>query len=1400
MAVDATARRVCQASGAAVAKAAANLEPACRRRRKPPRALSIVAAYAFAATGPASSGRHTAVAEWETSWCRSIRGVCRLCSAANGTTLRPGQWLFGAPVSCAPHICLGLRATPPCWRIVVQHQQHQQHQDQKCSSNRTLSDPAATHGCSLLPTPLAGACAAVAESHTFDLTGNRLLLLMCTHDRTHQVHPCTYSCVDFPVGACGVLGLCMLALLSVAAWGVTSNDIARDVNPNVDGIEPRGTEIGRRDNTLKLLLFDDQGAEELHQRSGVCLGHTPSPHCGRRRLELFAVEQQQMSAGTLRSAGPPSPAATNRNVLRRALQSEGAEMNHSGSRSNICGAPGNGGCTRRMAVIFGARNGGNVLTASMLRGMCAWEEQFHQYASFADYCEPSAKGGCCFAPSIARAVAHVSGVPCAELTDSQASSVLRSLVHCASLREQEGANLHNMTECQPLMQTITADVDIVTLAVGDGPAPGGVWDPVSTHRAGGFPLQCGDFHARCRSRGNGDWRRGLVAEPFGQAPSLISARWAASSICVRGEKKPREAMLLKAWFDKAAPAYEDPDEDSDWQQELIALPSPHGIYIKINQHYIFQDLTWAGFSFLLVYGYIIVSTGSVFVATLGMAHIFLSFFVTYALYKHVLVWFPFLLWLGLFVICGIGADDIFVFVDAWAQAGKVLPSDTPLAARITWAHNRAAGAMLITSLTTAGAFASNTVSAVIPVCLFGGFMCLLVLINYLAVIGMFPAVVVLDHCWTEHRKRANKRTGCCCGLAPAMHRLLLSLCPFARKRERLGVQGTHAIQDSALDQRETESVDGITHGSHSNISDKQSSTVPHNLTDIELRLVERLFARYWAPHVTRAAKLLVPGFAILTVVVLFAYTVQMHKATTQLEIWPQNYMARRYDRVMSEGWPNHFVTEYGCEPECEDVAFVFGAVASDTGSAFAATWPKNEDHLQLDRGTLSFDPEFSLQSERAQLWLLNFTANARRLPMFTPRAAENSVVLPTDTDPAKASLPTLVIEAALQPGPMWSVNTNAFFQDPNDLTHVVNLGGGCRLGPGFSRCFDDYVRDAAKGFTPTAAQTSMAAMVGKSLPDHVNGITIPSLVYDTKGLRALGVVLHSTLDGSEHGRWDYTTRSSNWALLQAFLMSQIAGEPFSFCAPKKLPSGDARCLDLANAADGPTCAAAEGGGVCKLVTLPPIGAAPAGFKTGWFHAPWFVTTDLQATMVVAALESGAIAVLLAGVCLAAATRSVRMTALALVAIFSTLVLVVGWLVALGWSLGVLESMCMAISVGICVDFICHAAHAYSHAPYTALSRADCTQHALTEMGVSIFSAFATTFTAAVVLLLATTVVFFTEFGVFLAICMVCSVTVSLVYFPALLALAGPLPSSLNAAPGGDAAVATQTHREVSPLG
>ena len=56
---------------------------------------------------------------------------------------------------------------------------------------------------------------------------------------------------------------------------------------------------------------------------------------------------------------------------------------------------------------------------------------------------------------------------------------------------------------------------------------------------------------------------------------------------------------------------------------------------------------------------------------------------------------------------------------------------------------RASNAMLVTSSTTAAAFIATSFSEIMPISTFGVFSAILVPINYLLVIVMFPAVIVI---------------------------------------------------------------------------------------------------------------------------------------------------------------------------------------------------------------------------------------------------------------------------------------------------------------------------------------------------------------------------------------------------------------------------------------------------------------------------------------------------------------------------------------------------------------------------------------------------------------------------------------------------------------------------------
>jgi predicted RND superfamily exporter protein len=98
--------------------------------------------------------------------------------------------------------------------------------------------------------------------------------------------------------------------------------------------------------------------------------------------------------------------------------------------------------------------------------------------------------------------------------------------------------------------------------------------------------------------------------------------------------------------------------------------------------------------------------------------------------------------LTLYIILGIGADDIFVFYDTWknsASKGKAIAGD--LSTRLSWTFRRASKAMLVTSATTFVAFVATAVTPFVGIQTFGVFAATLVLVNYLIVITFFPCVV-----------------------------------------------------------------------------------------------------------------------------------------------------------------------------------------------------------------------------------------------------------------------------------------------------------------------------------------------------------------------------------------------------------------------------------------------------------------------------------------------------------------------------------------------------------------------------------------------------------------------------------------------------------------------------------
>lgn len=116
--------------------------------------------------------------------------------------------------------------------------------------------------------------------------------------------------------------------------------------------------------------------------------------------------------------------------------------------------------------------------------------------------------------------------------------------------------------------------------------------------------------------------------------------------------------------------------------------------------------------------------------------------------------------LVIFIVLGISADNVFVFIDAWRQSARVgnnLLRDSKYK-RMAYSFRRASRAIAVTSSTTAAAFFANYFSPIMPIKSFGIFAGILVLINYVLTIMVFPSAVVFGEFVMEkfNKEKADK--------------------------------------------------------------------------------------------------------------------------------------------------------------------------------------------------------------------------------------------------------------------------------------------------------------------------------------------------------------------------------------------------------------------------------------------------------------------------------------------------------------------------------------------------------------------------------------------------------------------------------------------------------------------
>ena len=182
-------------------------------------------------------------------------------------------------------------------------------------------------------------------------------------------------------------------------------------------------------------------------------------------------------------------------------------------------------------------------------------------------------------------------------------------------------------------------------------------------------------------------------------------------------------------------------------------------------------------------------------------------------------------------------------------------------------------------------------------------------------------------------------------------------------------------------------------------------------------------------------------------------------------------------------------------------------------------------------------------------------------------------------------------------------------------------------------------------------------------------------------------------------------------------------------------------------------------------------AGPDTANKAIFSSQTFWWFDTNRQMLSTAYGGAAIALVTAALVIFLSSYSFVLTLFATFTIGYVLCSVTATLVAVGWTLGFLESICFAILIGVSVDFVIHFCHAYAHAEGD-VDKHERTQQALIRMGPSILAAGVTTVAAAIIMLF-TVISFFQKFALILFMTIIQATIGSFVVFLTLTDCIGP---------------------------
>lgn len=386
-----------------------------------------------------------------------------------------------------------------------------------------------------------------------------------------------------------------------------------------------------------------------------------------------------------------------------------------------------------------------------------------------------------------------------------------------------------------------------------------------------------------------------------------------------------------------------------------------------------KDLGWTILSFIGVGTYVAYHTGSIVISLNSMFMTLFSIFVAFFFFRVVfmITFFQFINFLIIFVVLGIGADDVFVFMDAFHQSLDELRAEgkpATLPFRIKHTMKRALHAIFVTSFTTSAAFLATALSPLMPLRSFGIFSALVISCVFFINAVVLPPLTVLyarnlmGRGWVESFKAFT------CGLMPVE--------PFVDPGLQLpSVDSNKRAIASAGDADADGNGDAADAG---NGAARLEKYIPANM-----RFTERFFyVRYFNFLKGPAKYVIIVAFAGL-----FACGIALWvslKLPEEPEQWfPGSHMFQQYQDLGSSK-----VMVGGGSASTLSVNILWGISGVDDKGT--------DSWIPSDLGTVKYNGAFDLSAAASQAWIMQTYDNLKVAPCTVEACSDGVLVDPLE--------------------------------------------------------------------------------------------------------------------------------------------------------------------------------------------------------------------------------------------------------------------------------------------------------------------------------------------------------------------------------------------------------------------